>query len=140
MNFKALFALSALSLALASSDAAINPGGGAWTNVTVVSMTACTAARCPPHGWVTAQLSANASGSPPACASEHRDSVAVDDSEGKGGGMALMLLNMSMLTAEPISIAGTGACSVDAVIETAGTVTSSHQASRATLRTGPPQQ
>jgi hypothetical protein len=37
----------------------------------------------------------------------------------------VMILQMSMLGGTTINITGTGACSVDAVIETAGTVTGS---------------
>jgi hypothetical protein len=125
VRFKTLSALSLLSLVpLTSSDAAINPGGGSWTNVSVVGFTACTAARCPPHGWVTVQLSANASGNPPPCSSDHRDSVAID-TEGKAEAFAVTMLQAGILMGATFSVKGAGACSVDAAIETAGIVTES---------------
>ena len=121
MNFKSVSALL-LPLLLSASVAAMNPGGGTWANVTVTGLTACTAARCPPHGWVTVQLSANATSNPPACSSDNRNSVAIDTSEGKGGAFAAAIAQSSMMLGSTISIIGTGNCSVDAVIETAGTV------------------
>jgi len=136
MRFETLFAPSLLSLALTSSDAAINPSGGSWTNAKVVSFTACTAARCPPHGWVTVQLSANALGNPPPCSSDHRDSVAID-TEGKAGGFAATMLQAGLLIGTTFSVNGTGACNVDAVIETAGTVTEWPQVGGATAIAGP---
>jgi len=125
LRIKTLFALSVLSLALTSSEAALNPAGGSWPNATIVSVTACTAARCPPHGWVTVQLSGNATGNPPTCSNENRNSVAIDTSEGAGGGFAAAMLQSSMMLGTSITITGTGKCSVDPVIETAGTVTES---------------
>jgi hypothetical protein len=122
VKFETLFALSLLSLALTSSDAAINPGGGTWSSVTVVGVTACTPTRCPPKGWVIVQLSANASGNPPFCSSEHRDSVAIDFKEA-GGAFAAQMLQVGLVTGLTFTVNGTGTCGVDAAIETAGTVT-----------------
>lgn len=120
MKLKILFAL-VLPLPLSTSEAALNVGG-TWQNVTVVGLTACTAARCPPHGWVTVQLSANATGNPPACSGDNRNMVALDTAEGRGGAFAAAMMQSSMLLGTTLTISGTGNCSVDAVIETAGTV------------------
>jgi hypothetical protein len=125
VKLKTLFALSVLSLALTSSEAAMSPSGGTWSNVTVVGETACTAARCPPHGWMTFQLSANATSNPPDCSRDNRNQVAVDSSEGTGGGLAVMILSMSVMTGETLTISGAGNCGVDAVIETLAIVTKS---------------
>ena len=138
MKFKTVFAMSALALALTSSKAAMHPGGGTWTNVTVVGETACTAARCPPHGWVTFKLSADATGNPPDCSRENRNQIAIDVSEGTGGGWAAHMLNLGMVSGMSFTVNGTGMCSVDAVIETAGTVTYISGPPGATIARGPP--
>ena len=125
MKLKALFALSILFLALSSSEAIINPAGGKWTKVSVVAVTACTAARCPPHGWLTVQLSAAATGTPPDCSRDYRDWVAIDTSEGAGGGSPAVMLHSALMLGTTFTITGTGTCGVDAVIETLGTITES---------------
>lgn len=122
MKFKILFALVP-TLSLSASEAALNPPGGSWSNVTVVGVTACTAARCPPHGWLTVQLSADATGNPPDCSRDNRNRIALDTSEGKGGAFAAAMLQTSMLSGMSVTISGTGNCSVDPWIETSGTVT-----------------
>lgn len=120
MKLRILFVLLA-PLSLSTSEAALNLVG-TWQNVTVVGLTACTAARCPPHGWVTVQLSANATGNPPACSSDNRNMVALDTAEGRGGAFPAAMMQSSMIIATTLTIYGTGNCSVDPVIETAATV------------------
>lgn len=122
VKFKILLSALLLSLSLSVSQAANpNPAGGTWNNVTVVSVTACTAERCPPKGWVIVQFSADATGSPPACARDNPRSVAID-MQTAAGGFAAAILQTGTLTGMTLNIAGTGACEVDAAIESLGKV------------------
>ena len=140
MTFKTLLALSLLSVALTSSDAATNPGGGSWTNARVVRFTSCTTERCPPHGWVTVQLSAKASGNPPPCSNDHRDSVAID-TEDKAGALAATMLQAGLLVGATFTVSGTGTCSVDPAMETVGTITEAlGEPGHVIAHTGPPPQ
>jgi hypothetical protein len=122
VKFKILFALLPLLSLSVSQAANPNPAGGTWTNVTVVGMTACTAARCPPQGWIVVEVSANAAGSPPACARDNPRSIAIDV-ETKAGAFAAAILQSAALSGMPITIVGAGTCGVDAAIESVAKVT-----------------
>lgn len=122
MKFKILSTL-VLPLSLSVSQAANpTPTGGIWTNVTVVAVTACTAERCPPKGWIVIEVSANATGSPPTCAHDNLRSVAIDMQTATGA-FAAGIIQTATLTGMSITIAGTGTCGVDAAIESLAKVT-----------------
>ena len=88
----------------------------------VVSVTACTAERCPPKGWIVVEFSANAAGSPPTCAPDNPRNVAVG-METAAGAFAAALLQSGALLGTTLNITGTGACGVDAAIESLAKVT-----------------
>lgn len=48
--------------------------------------------------------------------------VALDTAEGRGGAFAAAMMQSNMIIGTTLTIYGTGNCSVDPVIETAGTV------------------
>lgn len=129
MKFKILFALLPFLSLSVSQAANPNPAGGTWTNVTVVGMTACTAERCPPKGWIVVEVSANATGTPPTCAHDNPRSVAID-MQTAAGGFAAAILQSATLIGTPITIAGTGTCGVDAAIESLAKVTESTSRNR----------
>jgi hypothetical protein len=119
-----------LLLPLSAFAAIPNQQGGVWTGVTVMGLTACTAERCPPKGWLVVELSANATGAPPACAHDNPRSIAVSLSENAGGGMAAAILERAQMMGEQLTVIGTGTCSVDAAMESLAKVTATSAAVR----------
>jgi hypothetical protein len=120
---------TAIVAALLATSTALNaatPVGGTWSNVIVASVTVCTAARCPPKGWVTVQLSTAATGNPPQCSADNRNAVAVDLST-VAGAMAAGMLQTASLAGMSVTMTGAGKCDVDSAIETLATVVSSSE-------------
>jgi hypothetical protein len=104
---RALFNLTFLALSgVAASD---QPHGGSWKDVKVIEVTVYTAGGTSGKGYVVVTFTANGTG--PSCANGYPRSVAIDSST-PGGAFAAGIVQYAFLIGAPLTVTGTGACSV----------------------------
>jgi len=109
-------------LALASAALADQPPHGTWTDARIAGLVVYTSGGPQNKGYVVVTLQANGTGSP-SCAAGYPRSVAVDLTV-EGSRMALGELERSMLMGQSITLTGSGACTVQATVETLASVES----------------
>ena len=113
MKRAALLPLVVLSL----SSTAAPPAGSTWKDAKITDMMTYTAGGPGGKGYVVVTFSANGAGNPPSCASGYPRSVAIDLSTA-GGAFAASQLKMALMAGQPITVTGTGSCSVIPTTET----------------------
>jgi hypothetical protein len=104
-----------------SSWAGDAPTGGNWSDMKVTGINICSSQGCPPAGLLIIKLSGEATGAPPACSNRFRNLVAVDATTDTGKFMAAVAQSVKVL-GTPISVVGTGTCSLVPYIETVSTL------------------
>src|SRR5215831_8800638 len=123
-NVKPLTSSLTLLLPLSNAVAADQPHG-TWKDVQVIDVTVFAAGGPAGKGYVVVTFSANGTGTP-GCASGYPRSVAIDNSI-SGGAFAAGVAQTAFFSQLPLTVTGTGTCSVIPTTETLASIQMTHQ-------------
>jgi hypothetical protein len=124
-------------LALSSMAVSDQPHGGTWKDAQVADITVYTTGGNEGKGYVVVTFAANGTGTP-SCASGYPRSVAIGTSTGGGGGgFAAAIMQSALLSGMPVTVTGTGSCSVSPTIETVASVQETGRTGPMTMSSGP---
>ena len=123
-------------LALSSMAVSDQPHGGTWKDAQVADITVYTTGGNEGKGYVVVTFAANGTGTP-SCASGYPRSVAIDFSTPGGGGFAAAVMQSALLSGMPVTVTGTGSCSVSPTIETVASVQETGRTGPMTMSSGP---
>jgi hypothetical protein len=104
-----------MSLSIAAAYA-----GGNWSDVTVTNITIYTSEGSPPRGYMVVTLSANGP-STPSCASGYPKNLVIDVTN-DAGRMAAAMASEALTLDAPVTVAGTGLCSISSSAETMASI------------------
>ena len=121
-------------LALSSVAVSDQPHGGSWKDAQVADITVHADGGHDGKGYVVVTFAANGTGTPH-CASGYPRSVVVDISTA-GGAFAAAVMQTSLLSGMPVTVTGTGSCSVSPTIETVASVQETGHTGPMTMNSG----
>ena len=133
-NVKQLTSFLALLLPLSSAVAA-DQHHGTWKDAQVADITVYTTGGNEGKGYVVVTFAANGTGTP-SCASGYPRSVAIDFSTPGGGGFAAAVMQSALLSGMPVTVTGTGSCSVSPTIETVASIQETAHTNSLTIHSG----
>ena len=122
-------------LALSSMAVSDQPHGGTWKDAQVADITVYTTGGNEGKGYVVVTFAANGTGTP-SCASGYPRSVAIDFSTPGGGGFAAAVMQSALLSGMPVTVTGTGSCSVSPTIETVASIQETAHTNSLTIHSG----
>ena len=120
MRRRAATVIPIILLALSSAAVSDPPHVGTWKNANVADIVVHTDGGHDGKGYVVVTFTANGTGGPN-CASGYPRSVAIDLS-GPGGMSAAHLAHTAFRAGKPLTVTGTGTCSVSPATETVASV------------------